>query len=280
MVWSRAASSMPSTIARKTKFRRCGLTSAPLVSGSEVVCALVIRSCYTRSVAGLTRRRRTRNTLSRVQLFTELVHQLQLGLQVVNVVFLVGDDAFQQEGAGRVLLLAAHDDTGLEPVQHVVFDRQVGLELLAQRLTDAQREQPLVVRQPVQQQDAVGDRLGVPHLIERFSAGVACQLGEAPVLLHLGVQKVLIDRGELAGQLFVEKAQNIRITLHDRSLLFAGTVGPEASDGGLGWNAPHAQVKSSPAHDGRRVDSRGVGASWSASAATPKILVRKGAKLG
>src|ERR1700733_13707912 len=175
MVWSRAAISMPSTIARKTKFRRCGLTSAPLVSGSEVaaVCALVIRSAYTRSVAGLTRRRRTRNTLSRVQLLAELVHQLQLRLQVVDVVFLVSDDAFQQEGAGRVLLLAAHDDTGFEPVQHVVFDRQVGLELLAQRLADAQREKPLVVRQPVQQQDAVGDRLGMPHLVERFSAGVA-----------------------------------------------------------------------------------------------------------
>src|ERR1700722_8299585 len=209
MVWSSAARSMPSTIARKTKLRRCGLTSAPLVSGSEVVCAFVIRSCYTRSVAGLTRRRRTRNTLSRVQLFTELVHQLQLGLQVVNVVFLVGDDAFQQEGAGRVLLLAAHYDTGLEPVQHVVFDRQVGFELLTQRLTNAQREKPLVVRQPVQQQDAVGDRLGMPHLIKRFGAGVARQFGETPVLLHLGVQKVLIDRGELAGQLFVQKAQNI-----------------------------------------------------------------------
>src|ERR1700689_4872336 len=239
MVWSSAASSMPSTIARKTTFRRCGLTSAPLVSGSEVVCALVIRSSYTRSVAGLTRRRWTRNTLSRVQLFTELVHQLQLGLQVVNVVFLVGDDAFQQEGAGRVLLLTAHDDTGLEPVQHVVFDRQVGLELLAQRLTDAQREQPLVVRQPVQQQNAVGDRLGVPHLIERFGAGVACQLGEAPVLLHLGVQKELIDRGEFAGELFVRKAKNRGIALHDRSSFRRATVFVAwRLRVRLGWNAP------------------------------------------
>ena len=57
----------------------------------------------------------------------------------------------------------------------------------------------------------------MPHLIERFGAGVARQLGEAPVLLHLGVQKVLIDRGEFTGQLFVQKAQNIGITLHDRS---------------------------------------------------------------
>jgi len=33
------------------------------------------------------------------------------------------------------------------------------------------------------------------------------------------MQKILVDGGELAGQLFVEKAQNIGITLHDRSLI-------------------------------------------------------------
>jgi hypothetical protein len=33
------------------------------------------------------------------------------------------------------------------------------------------------------------------------------------------MQKVLIDRSQFAGQLFVEKAQNIGITLHDRSLI-------------------------------------------------------------
>src|SRR6185437_10736790 len=193
MVWSSAAISMPSTIARKTRLRRWGFTSAPLGSGSAAVCVVVIRSCYARSVAArLTRRRRTRNALSRIQFLPELVHQFQLGLQVVDVVFLVGDDALEQGCAGGVLLLAAHDDAGLEAVQHLVLDRQVGFELLAQRLTDAQREEALVVRQAVQQQDAVGNRLGMPHLVERFSAGVAGQLGEPPVLLHLGVQEVLV----------------------------------------------------------------------------------------
>jgi hypothetical protein len=31
------------------------------------------------------------------------------------------------------------------------------------------------------------------------------------------MQKILIDSGELTGQLLVEQAQNIRITLHERS---------------------------------------------------------------
>src|SRR5947209_11878443 len=131
MVWSSAASSIPSKIATKTKLRRCGPTSAPLLSwsGEVVACARVIGGSYTRS-AGLTDRRRTCDTLSRVELFTELVHQLQLRLQVVHVIFLVGHNAFHQRRAGRVLLLAPHGDSGRSTVQHVVLDRQVGFELL------------------------------------------------------------------------------------------------------------------------------------------------------
>lgn len=111
----------------------------------------------------------------------------------------------------------AHDDSWLETIQHVVFDRQIGLKLLAERLADTQRTDALVVRQTIQQQDAIGDFLGVPHFVERLRAGVGRQLGKTPVVLHLGVQKVLVDSGELAGQLFVEQAQNIGITLHDHS---------------------------------------------------------------
>lgn len=133
------------------------------------------------------------------------------------MLFLVGNDLLEQERAGAVLLGPAHDDAGLQALHHLVFDGQVGLELFAQRLADPQREQPLVVRQAVEQQDAVGDRLGVPHLVEGFLAGVLRQLGEAPVFLHLGMQEVLVDGGQLAGELLVEQAQNVGIPLHGHS---------------------------------------------------------------
>src|SRR5271154_2466509 len=71
------------------------------------------------------------HTLRQVQLLAELPHQLELCLQVVDVLLFVSDDLLQQDGAGAVLLLPAHDDSGLEAVQHLVFDRQIGLELLA-----------------------------------------------------------------------------------------------------------------------------------------------------
>src|SRR4051812_27622765 len=110
----------------------------------------------------------TRHALGGVQLLAQLVHQFELGLQVVDVMLFVGEDAFEQAGGGGILLGAAHDDTRLEPGQHLVLDVEVGLELLAQCLPDPQREQPLIVRQSVEQEDPVGDGLRVGHLLERF----------------------------------------------------------------------------------------------------------------
>src|SRR5271157_2968706 len=55
-----------------------------------------------------------RYALRRVQFLPQLLHQLQLRLEVVDVFFLVGNDLLQQDGAGAVLLFAAHDDSRLE----------------------------------------------------------------------------------------------------------------------------------------------------------------------
>lgn len=166
--------------------------------------------------------RRTGHALGGVQLLAELVHQLQLGLQVVHMLLLVGEDLLEQRRRGGVLLLAAHHDAGLQARDHLVLDGEIALELLTQRLADTQRPQPLVVRQAVEKQDAIGDPLGVNHLLQRLGASMPGQFGETPALLHLGVQKVLVDRGQFAGQLLVEQAQHIGIALQRYLLRLCG----------------------------------------------------------
>ena len=106
---------------------------------------------------------------------------------------------------------------GLQPADHLVFDRQVGLELFAQRLADSQREQSLIVRQPVEKKNSIGDLLGVLHFLERLFARVFSQFGESPIGLHLRMQEILVDRREFARQLLVEQFQNVGIPLHHRS---------------------------------------------------------------
>jgi hypothetical protein len=54
----------------------------------------------------------------------------------------------------------------------------------------------------------------VPHLVDRLALGVCGELGEAPVLLHLGVQEVLVDRGELARELLVQQRDDLVVATH------------------------------------------------------------------
>src|SRR5215475_4386343 len=158
MVWSSAANSMPSSTARKIKLRRCRLISALPFSGSATVAVAavvvipastqmtdlhshIVRQArkVTAAVPGVERRRlqggrRPRHALGEVELLAELVHQLELRLEVVDVLLFVREDLLEDVRARGVLLLAAHDDARLQPRHHLVLDGQVGLELLAQGL--------------------------------------------------------------------------------------------------------------------------------------------------
>ena len=106
------------------------------------------------------------------------------------------------------------DDARPQPLDHGELDRQVGLQLLAHGLADPQGAQPLVVGQAFEEQDAVGDLLRMLHLVDRLVARVRGELGQAPVLLHLRVQEVLVDRGELARELLVEEGDDFGIATH------------------------------------------------------------------
>jgi hypothetical protein len=54
----------------------------------------------------------------------------------------------------------------------------------------------------------------VAHLVERFGARVRGERRVAPVLLHLCVQEVLVDGGQLGGQLLVQELDDPGIALH------------------------------------------------------------------
>ena len=55
------------------------------------------------------------------------------------------------------------------------------------------------------------------HLVDGLVPGVLGELGEPPVALHFGVQEVLVDRGQFAGELLVEQGNNLIIAAHEGS---------------------------------------------------------------
>jgi hypothetical protein len=121
------------------------------------------------------------------------------------VVLLVGQDVLEDLRRGDVADRAHVLDAAAQAVDRLQLDLHVGLELLLDRLADPQREQLLVVGQSFEEQDPVGQHLGVSHLVDGLGLGVLGQDRVAPVFLHLGVQEVLVDGGQFRRQLLVEE---------------------------------------------------------------------------
>jgi hypothetical protein len=154
-----------------------------------------------------------------VHRLAQLLDQVELGLQVVDVLLLVGEDALEELRRGDVVDRAHVLDAAPQPIHRLDLDLHVAAEHLGDVLADAQGEELLVVGQSLEEQDAVGEDLGVPHLVQRLGAGVLGQLGVAPVVLHLGVQEVLVDGGQLGGQLLVQEFDDLLVASHGRLLV-------------------------------------------------------------
>jgi hypothetical protein len=68
--------------------------------------------------------------------------------------------------------------------------------------------------QPLEEQDALDQPVGVLHLVDRLLLLVLLQLLQAPVAEHAGVQEVLVDRGELVIERLVEVLDDFRVAFH------------------------------------------------------------------
>ena len=60
------------------------------------------------------------------------------------------------------------------------------------------------------------EQAGMLHLVDGFLVLVLGEFGQPPVLQHLGVQEVLVDRGQLVVERLVEVFDDLRIALHGR----------------------------------------------------------------
>ncbi len=119
--------------------------------------------------------------------------------------------------------------------------------LLHDVLADPDRVHPLHVGDAVQKEDALDEFIGVFHLLHRVSAFRGGDLLVAPVLAHLVVDVVLVDRREFGGQDIVQSGDDFRIALHASSfgLDSHGTRRPRAHEGGQGkrgWGAQGAEL--------------------------------------
>ena len=152
--------------------------------------------------------------LREVVLLADLANQLELLLDPIGVLFLGDEDALEQILRRVVMRGARRFDTLVEERDRRVLELQVALELLADRLADVQLVVALQVRHALEEQDAADHLIGVLHLVDRLLAQLVSQPLVTPVLTHLAVDEILVDRSQLVEQQRAEELQNVIVPLH------------------------------------------------------------------
>jgi hypothetical protein len=129
------------------------------------------------------------------------------------VALLLGDHRGQELAGALVAHFHAGGHVAVEVADRGPLQLGRQPDLLDRGLAHPDRAQPLQVGQPVQVEDAVDQLLGVAHLLQGDLAVAPGQPLIAPVGAHPGVQEVLVDGGQLEGQVLVEQLEDARVTL-------------------------------------------------------------------
>jgi hypothetical protein len=95
-----------------------------------------------------------------------------------------------------------------------VLELEVTLQNLLHVFADHELAETLQVREPFEEQDALDERVGMLHFVDRLVVLVLAELVEPPVLQHAGVQEVLVDRSEFVLEDVVEVRNDFDVALH------------------------------------------------------------------
>src|SRR5690606_10336978 len=144
-------------------------------------------------------------------------NHLELRLEEVDMLLLALENSFEDLAADEIAHALAMLDRVLEQRDRFHLQREIGLEDLLDRLADLELVDGLEVGKAFEKQDAVRQRVGVLHLVDRFLPLVLGELLDSPVLQHAVVQPVLVDGGEFVGERLVEVLDDLRIALHHAS---------------------------------------------------------------
>src|ERR1700678_3053664 len=142
--------------------------------------------------------------------------QRKLPLEPVHV--LLGlDQNRRQQGFGPVVAdVAAQLDPLVEPRNGLEFVGQIVAQDLDDALPDGQLVELLKVGQALEKEDPLDELVCVLHLPDRLVVDLLAEVLVAPVQAHPGVQEVLVDGGQLAGEHFVQDVDDAGVALHGR----------------------------------------------------------------
>src|SRR5690554_6289425 len=133
---------------------------------------------------------------------------------MVDMPFFVGQQVTEQITRDIVLDLFAVFD-GLDVVvAPVMLDLEIALEHFADVFTNVQFAEVLQVGNAFEEQNTVDQLLGMLHLFDGLVVLPLGQFLQAPVLVHFGMQKILVDGYQLVAESLVEMFDNLDVAFH------------------------------------------------------------------
>jgi hypothetical protein len=131
----------------------------------------------------------------------------------------VVEDVLQQVTRHVIAYRFAVSDGVLEGCLGSLLELQVALERFDGVLADEELAQVLQIGKPLEEEDALGELVGMLHLAERFFVFLFLQLAEAPIAEHSAMQEVLVGGGQLVLELRIEMFDDLRVAFHRCSWL-------------------------------------------------------------
>ena len=84
-------------------------------------------------------------------------------------------------------------------------------------LADQQFVQILEIGQAFEEQDPLDKLVCMLHLVDGFFVFLGGQLGNTPILVHAGMEKVLVNSGQLVAEDLVQVLDDLFIAFHGRA---------------------------------------------------------------
>src|SRR5262249_9254111 len=154
------------------------------------------------------------NVMLGVELEPELGDEIELGLEIIDMLFLVVHELLEQVARHVVLDGVAVRCGFLVKGARRHLRRKIAVEHFPHVLSDAKRIEHLHVGKAVEEDDARDDIVGVLHLLDRFLAPFLRQVPVTPIVQGPVMQPVLVDGGKLVPQTAVEILDNPCVALH------------------------------------------------------------------
>ncbi len=152
-----------------------------------------------KAAAGVTGRFLLRffDLLAEVAFVADLADLVDLGFQPIHVLLFILQQTFEEFARGIVAFVARNLNEAVVHRDSADLQFEIALQLLLDVRSNVELHQLRQVGRPIQEQDPLDNRLGVLHFIDGLLLDEGAKPVVVPVLAHLGVQEVLVDRRQL-----------------------------------------------------------------------------------